>query len=65
MRHIEIAHAEEDDVVVHYEGPFPEFTLCGDAIEVDAHAARAEPSVTTKRVSCDRCIAVVRHVRGR
>lgn len=37
MQHIEIAHAEEDGVVVHYNGPFPEFTLCGAAIEIDTH----------------------------
>jgi len=65
MQHIEMVDAESGETVVHYDGPHPEFTLCGDAMEVDCCAAASEPVDTHRRVDCERCIAIVRYVRGR
>jgi DNA-directed RNA polymerase subunit RPC12/RpoP len=56
--------AETGEAVVHYEGAFYDCALCGDALEMDDHAAISEPVETTKRVTCENCIAIVRHVRG-
>lgn len=65
MMRYRMKHAETLEETVHYEGPFTDFSLCGDALECDRYAAESVPTVTTKRVTCERCMAVVRHVRGR
>lgn len=65
MRRYEMTHAETGETVIHYEGPFSDFALCGDALERDMHAGESEPVETARRATCENCLAVVRHVRGR
>jgi len=65
MRRFKMTHAETGETRVHYEGAVGDFTLCGDALEVDEHSASHPPEETSKRVDCENCLAIVRHVRGR
>jgi hypothetical protein len=65
MLKYEIDDAETGETVIHYDGADGyDMTLCGFPLEVDIHAAANEPRQTQKRVSCQRCLAIVRHVRG-
>lgn len=64
MRRFEMLHAETGERRVHYEGPFVEFALCCDALELDDNAGASAPELTSKRVTCERCLLIVRHVRG-
>ncbi|MDO3380384.1 hypothetical protein [Geoalkalibacter halelectricus] len=65
MKRFEMTDAETGEALVHYEGPFNDFALCGDALEMDRYAGESHPQETNKRVTCEKCHAVVRHVRGR
>jgi len=65
MLRYQITHAETGETTVHYDGAVSDYTLCGDAIEVDTMAALVQPEPTTKRVDCEMCLMIVRHVRGR
>lgn len=61
MKRIELVHYETHELEVHYEGPNGnDYTLCGDTLD----ECVGEPTETKKRVTCERCKAIVRHVRG-
>ena len=61
MKHIEVVNIETLEREVHYDsGSGADYTLCGDTLDECAE----EPTETKKRVTCERCKAIVRHVRG-
>lgn len=61
MKHIrQFIDGEE---TVHFDSPHCEFSLCGDQI-IQEDCDMSIGKVTTNRVTCDRCIAIVRHVKG-
>ena len=61
MKKFEIVHIETNEREVHYEGADGnDYTLCGDAMDECAE----DPKETKRRVTCSRCLAIVRHVRG-
>lgn len=65
MKKVILTHPDDLYPLIHYEGAFDDHTLCGDAMEEDISSSTHPPIDTTKRVTCPRCIAVVKHVRGR
>lgn len=61
MKKLEVVHIETGEREVHYDGPGAnDYTLCGDTLD----ECGEPPQETTRRVNCERCLAVVRHVRG-
>lgn len=61
MRRIEVVNIETGERQVHYDAADGiDYTLCGDTLDECAE----EPKETTKRVNCERCRAIVAHVRG-
>lgn len=62
MKHIAQTIAEE--FIVHYDGPWGEFALCGDEILGTVDLEMSPGEKTDKPVTCSRCLDVVRHVRG-
>lgn len=65
MKKYFVIHSEDGEKLVHYEGPFGDYALCGDALEVDRNGILNEPEITKKRVTCEKCLLVVKHVKGR
>lgn len=62
MKKIEVVNLETREHDVHYEGAGGnDYTLCGDTLDECAEP----PTETTKRVTCEQCKLIVRHVRGR
>ena len=62
MRKIEVVHIETRARDVHYDSPIGlDYTLCGDTLDECAE----DPKETKKRVTCETCKAIVRHVRGK
>jgi hypothetical protein len=61
MKRVEVVNIETLERDVHYEGHNGnDFTLCGDTLDECAE----DPVITTKRVSCETCKAIVAYVRG-
>jgi hypothetical protein len=61
MIKLEVVHIETGEREVHYDAAEGiDYTLCGDTLDECAE----EPKLTNRRVTCQRCIAIVRHVRG-
>lgn len=57
----------EDDRGVHFMSPLQsEFTICGDAFDVDAvDDALSQLKPTSKRtVTCPQCVKLIRALRG-
>lgn len=52
--------------VIHYDGADGcDYTLCGVGEEEDARYPHEFATPTTKRVTCERCIAIRDHVLGK
>lgn len=61
MKRLEVVNIETKERQVHYDAPGGlDYTLCGDTLDECAE----EPIETKKRVNCERCKAIVNHVRG-
>lgn len=56
-----------ENMVVHYEGCFSDYALCGQDIDGDnIYGVSWNRAVyTNKRVNCEDCLAVRDHVLGR
>lgn len=62
MKRIEVVHIETLVRDVHYDGANGnDYTLCGDTLDECAEP----PAETNRRVTCERCRAIVSHVRGK
>lgn len=57
----------QTEVLVHYEGALGEDALCGHDLSGDSVAGESWTAATEtrRRVNCQDCLAIVRHVRGR
>jgi hypothetical protein len=57
-----ILQTVDGEETVHWDSPHCEFALCGDQIiETDCRMSIGKP--TRKPVTCERCLAVARHVK--
>jgi hypothetical protein len=62
MLKLEVVNIETLEALVHYNvAGGLDFTLCGDTLDECAE----EPVETNKRVTCERCKEIVKHVRGK
>lgn len=60
MKKIEVVNLETLEREIHYDAASGvDYTLCGDTLDECAE----EPQYTKKRVTCQRCLDIVRHVR--
>ena len=60
---VEFGRDQDPEIIVHYQGVNPEFSLCGDDLCGDDFLGHTEGVETSKDVDCARCLEFVNHVK--